>query len=291
VGNQAKFTYPIYNIGDPVTGTVFTSTVQGTNSTLSSNAAGTGCTNTSTSAVCNLGTVNTSSFTANGSNATLSSSTSVTVTATASQPTTPYSSTQNIGNSAVLNVAGTTFQSTTQQFVSVNDFVVQATPNSQTVTAGNQATYTVTVTPTGVIPQSVSLGSCSNLPAGANCAFSGNPIPNLNNGPQSRTLDITTTPRVTTPASLFRTGKILYAFWFPVSGLALIGAGATRRRRWLAGLFVVCTLGTMVLQAGCGSKSGSTGTTTGTPAGSYIITMNATSGSATRSTAVTLVVK
>ncbi len=241
--------------------------------------------------MCNLGTVNTSNLTTSGSTNTLSSLTKVDITVTASQPTPPLASTSSIGNSGVLTIAGTSFQSTTSQAALVNDFVVQAAPNSQTVTAGNQATYTVTVTPTGVIPEAVSLGSCSNLPAGATCVFSGNPIPNLNNGAQNRTLDITTTPRVTTPASLFRSSRILYAFWFPVTGLALVGAGATRRRRWLAGLFIVCTLGFMVLQAGCGSKSGNPGTTTGTPAGTYTITMNATSGSATRSTAVTLVVK
>jgi hypothetical protein len=50
-------------------------------------------------------------------------------------------------------------------------------------------------------------------------------------------------------------------------------------------------LGVMVLQAGCGSSSGNSTTTTGTPAGSYTITMNATSGGASRSTAVTLVVQ
>jgi len=175
--------------------------------------------------------------------------------------------------------------------VQVNDFTVQAAPNSQTVTAGNQATYTVTVTPTGIIPQSVSLGSCSGLPAGASCTFSSNPIPNLNSGAQSRTLVIGTTPRVTTPASLFNVSRILYAFWFPISGLALIGSGMTRKRRWLAGAFIVFTLGVVVLQAGCGSSSGNSSTTTGTPAGTYTVTMNATSGSATRSTAVILVVR
>jgi Beta-propeller repeat len=293
VGNQVKFTYPIYNTSDPVTGGVFTSTVQGTNSTISSlPSAGSGtCTNTTTTATCNLGTVNTSSSTTSGSTTTLASSTTVTVTVTAGAPTTPLGATSSIGNSGVLNIAGTSFQSTTSLTALVNDFIVQATPASQTVTAGNQATYTITVTPTGVIGQSVSLGSCSGLPAGASCTFSNNPIANLNSGAQNRTLQITTTPRVTTPASLFRSGKILYAFWFPVSGLALIGVGATRRRRWLAGLFIVCALGAMVLQAGCGSKSGNSSSTTGTPAGTYTVTMNATSGTATRSTAVTLVVK
>ena len=173
----------------------------------------------------------------------------------------------------------------------VNDFVVSASPNSQTVTAGNQATYTITVTPTGVIPESVSLGSCSGLPAGAACTFSGNPIPNLNNLAQSRTLNITTTPRVTTPAGLFRSRSIFYAFWLPISGLAFVGVGVTRKRRWLAGALVSLTVALMALQAGCSSSSSNTTTTAGTPAGTYTVTMSASSGSASRTTAVTLVVQ
>jgi hypothetical protein len=169
---------------------------------------------------------------------------------------------------------------------------VQATPNTQQVTAGNQATYTVTVTPTGTggIPESVTLGPCSNLPPGAACTFASNPIPNLNNLAQNRTLEITTTARVTTPASLFRRGSILYAFWLPISGLAFVGIGA-KRKRWLAGAFVVCTIAFVVVQVGCSSSGSKTTTTAGTPAGTYTITVNGTSGSATRSTAVTLVVQ
>jgi hypothetical protein len=106
----------------------------------------------------------------------------------------------------------------------------------------------------------------------------------------SSTLDITTTPRVTTPANLFHTGGPVYAFWFPISGLALIGAGATRKRLWLAGAFLICLLLFVLLQAGCGSSSSNTATTTGTPAGTYTVTVSATSG-ATRSTAVTLIVQ
>jgi hypothetical protein len=129
------------------------------------------------------------------------------------------------------------------------------------------------------------------LPAGAACTFSGNPIPNLNNLAQSRTLNITTTPRVTTPAGLFRSRSIFYAFWLPISGLAFVGVGVTRKRRWLAGALVSLTVALMALQAGCSSSSSNTTTTAGTPAGTYTVTMSASSGSASRTTAVTLVVQ
>jgi hypothetical protein len=47
----------------------------------------------------------------------------------------------------------------------------------------------------------------------------------------------------------------------------------------------------VVLQSACGYKRSNTSSTTGTPAGTYNITVNATSGSAVRSTVVQLVVK
>jgi hypothetical protein len=97
-----------------------------------------------------------------------------------------------------------------------------------------------------------------------------------------------TQPRVTIPGSLFRPGPV-YAFWFPVSGLAMIGAGISRKRRLRLGIFFAAVVGTVVFQAGCGSSSRNTTTTTGTPTGTYIITINATSV-AVRSTTVQLTV-
>jgi len=190
-----------------------------------------------------------------------------------------------------LNIAGSTFQATLSQQAQVNDFTVQASPATQTVTAGNQATYTVTVTPTGIFPNSVSLGPCTGLPAGASFTFTQNPIPNLNNLAQNRTLEITTTARVTTPASLFRHSDIFYGFWLPISGLAFIGAGVTRKRRWVMGLIIAAALAVMLLQSGCSNYRSNTKTVAGTPAGTYTVTIGATSGTANRSTTVTLVVQ
>ena len=292
VGNKVTFTYPVYNTGDPVVGAVFTATVQGANSQISSGTAGGGsCTTTTNTAVCNLGTVNTNTATTVGSTTTLTSTTSITITVLPTAPNPPFVSTTTIGNSGVLTIAGSSFQATLGQQAQVNDYTVQATPATQTVTAGNQATYSVTVTPTGIFPNSVSLGPCTGLPAGAACTFAQNPIPNLNNLAQNRTLAITTTPRVTTPASLFRHGNIVYGFWVPVSGLAFIGAGVTRRRRWLIVIVIACAIGAMLLQSGCSSYRSNSKTVTGTPAGTYTVTVDAASGSATRSTTVTLVVQ
>jgi hypothetical protein len=294
VGSSVTFTYSIYNFSDPVTGAIFSDSIGlPANSAITGATASPGtCTTNSTSAICNLGTVNTSNTTTSGTTTTTSVAATVTITVSATPPTaigtTPIKP-PSIGNSGTLTVSGTNFQKTASGTASVNDFGVSVTSaNTQTVNPGEQGTYQVQVTPTGPFPESVSLACGTGLPSGATCKFSDvNPIPNLNNGPQSRTLEITTTARVTTPASLNRPGGIFYAFWLPISGLALVGGGISRRKRWLMAIAVSALLGGMLLQAGC-SNTSSSSTTSGTPAGSYTIPINATSGSATRSTAVIL---
>jgi hypothetical protein len=291
VGNQVTFKYSIYNTGDPVVGVLFTDTVVPNSTFVSATASPGTCPTTAVSGtvVCNLGTVPTSVTTTSGTTSTTAPAATVTVviasivpTVTGVMPPQP----PPISNSATLSAGpGSSAQGT----ATVNDFGIQVVgANSQTVTAGAPAFYTIQVTPTGPIPESVSLSCGSGLPSGAACAFTNNPIPNLSNGPQSRSLEITTQARVTTPGSLFRPGPV-YAFWFPVSGLAVLGAGVSRKRRLLLGVFFAAVLGMVVLQAGCGSKSSGTSTTTGTPAGTYTITVNATSV-AVRTTTVQLTV-
>ena len=100
--------------------------------------------------------------------------------------------------------------------------------------------------------------------------------------------------RVTTPASLFPVGRPFYAALFPISGLALLGFGIggkkSRGRRVLLTLLLGGFFSLIVFQAGCGSSS-STSTTTGTPAGTYNLTVTATSGNATRTQQIVLVVQ
>jgi hypothetical protein len=176
----------------------------------------------------------------------------------------------------------------------VNDFSVAVSPATATVAAGVPTSYTVMVTPTGNIPETVTL-SASGAPSGGTTTFpNGATFTNLSSGAQSRQLVVNTTPRVTTPASLFPAGRPFYAALFPVSGLALFGIGIggrkSRRRRLLMALLLGGFFALIMFHAGCGSSSKTT-TTTGTPAGTYNLTVTATSGSATRTQQIVLVVQ
>jgi hypothetical protein len=297
VGGQVTFVYSIYNTGDPVAGVVFTINV-GANTTFvsaSGSTSGSSCASTTNGTiVCNLGTVGTSST---------STSTGLTspaqVTVKVNVTTTNLQQTLSVGNSGTLSVPGAVpafTPVTVSGSALVNDFAVNiAPPSAATVIAGGVATYTAKVSPIPLIagpnsgfPASVSLSCASGLPAGASCSFTNNPIPDMLHGPQSRTFEITTTARVTTPASLFHSGPT-YALWMPILGVGLLGAGISRKRRLLLGAFLAAVLGTALFQAACGGGSSST-TTTGTPAGTYTVTVNATAG-ATRSTTLQLTVQ
>ena len=85
-----------------------------------------------------------------------------------------------------------------------------------------------------------------------------------------------------------------YATWLPVSGLAFVGLGIGSRmrgkRRVLGGLALLALVTLILLQPACGGHSSST-TTTGTPAGTYTITVTATSGTFSQTVPITLVVQ
>jgi hypothetical protein len=302
VGSPVTFTYYIYNTGDPVSGVVFTDTL-GVNSgsTSASTSQGT-CSSAVTTGTlsCTLGTVNSSTLTtlttANscGSFQTVNYAARVTVTVDA--PTTILQGSGSVGNSASLSFPGGSL-ATVGGSATVNDYSINATltspSTSSTIPSGAAVDYSVLVTPTGSgFPESVSIACGAGLPAGSSCSFplpTGSTISSMSTGPQSRTLAISTTARVTTTAGLLRhdTG---YALWLPILGVGLMGAGISRRRRMLLGVFFAMVLGMTLLQAGCSSSS-TTQTTTGTPAGTYTVTVNATSGTATRTTTVQFTVE
>jgi hypothetical protein len=178
----------------------------------------------------------------------------------------------------------------------VNDYSIAAIPpTTQSKPAGVPAIYTVQVTPGGKggIPESVTLG-CGTLPTGAACSFNNSTIPNLNSGPANRTLEITTTARTTTSTRLWEKGGPLFATLLPISGLTLLGAGVSRKKSrkgyWLTSLALGAFFGLVLLQAGCGGSKSVT-TTSGTPAGTYTVVVNATSGTIVRSTTVQLTVQ
>jgi hypothetical protein len=285
VGNQVTFKYTITNTGDPVSDVTFVDNLQCSSTlatfvsaTTAGGSAGNGCSAPVNSTVqCNLGTIEAAAV------------------PTVTVILTPFIAPASLCNSAQVSANGVGTMPVTAPPATVNDFQVSVAPPTANVTAGMPATYTVTVSPTGPIPNTISLSCSSGLPTGATCTFpNGASIPNLNNGSAvTRQLVINTTARVTTPASLWKRGGPVYAMWFPISGLALLGVGfggkITRKRYGLLALLLAGFIGLIVFQAGC-SSSKSTNITTGTPAGTYPLTITSTSGSASRTFPISLTV-
>ena len=287
VGNNATFTYTITNNGDLTTGIIFTDVLPSTATFVSANSSPgqSSCPApvSSSTVTCTVGTLN------GGAVGTVTVVLAPTLPALPLQP-------GSLSDGGKVSIFGTSAVVTpaAPAVAVVNNFGVGISPTSATVAAGIPASYTVTVTPTGNIPNTVTL-SVTGAPTGGTATFpNGTSFTNLSSGPQSRQLVVNTTARVTTPASLFPAGRPFYAAFLPVSGLALLGAGIggrkSRRRRVLMAALLGCFFALVLFQVGCGSSSTTT-TTSGTPAGTYNLTVTATSGSATRTQQIVLVVQ
>ncbi len=174
--------------------------------------------------------------------------------------------TSSIGVSASNN--GLAFSDAAPIEITVTNFALAAAPASATVTAGQSATYHLTLAAQGgAFANPVSL-SCRNLPVGAACSFGPAPV-TPGAGAADSTLTITTAPRPR--ASQARVGPIDSAARISQSistsalSIALLAtlALAARRRprrmlsRMLAALVVVYSCG--------GSNNGATVTPTPTP--------------------------
>jgi len=179
--------------------------------------------------------------------------------------------------------------------VQVTSYTLDVQPPSFTVAAGNTAIYTATVTPQGNYTASVSLSCPSGLPGGTGtgCTFSTNPITLSGTSPSSVQISITTTARTSTTGSLRHTGP-LYAVFLPIGGLTLLGLGLggkyTRRQRVIGLLMLLLLVSLIAVQPAC-SHSSSTTINSGTPAGTYAVTVSATSGSFSQTNQISLVVQ
>lgn len=286
MGSQVSFAYTVTNSGEFTNGVTFTDFLptSGVTFVSATTSPGTCGGPTNNTVLCNIGTLN------------AAATATVTVIVTPVPPTLPGGSV-TLGNSASAYV-GQSLLATASASVTVNDFKLVVAPAAATVPAGVPAVFTATVTPSANsgFPDSVSISCGSGLPTGATCVpGNNNPIPNLNSGAQSSQLVINTTARVTTTTDLRHgasPGFPFYATWLPVSGMALLGVGlgGKRRRRWLMVLIMVGLFALILFLPGCHTAATVT-TTTGTPAGTYSVTVNAVSGNATRTTLVTLVVQ
>jgi len=285
LGNQATFTYTIKNSGpDTASNVLFSDQLPITGATFNSITASPGsCVTTPVNGLvtCTIGTLEPNS----------TSSATVTVVLTP----TVASTLVNVGCLSVNG--GTSCGLSSTNTVPVTDFTVAASPNSATVTAGQPASFNVTVTPQPTYTAQVSLSCSSGLPTGASCSFTTTPLTIPSTGAVSSTMVINTTARVTTTTQLRKwLGGSAYATWFPISGLALLGAGLGRtgfgrkKKRGIEIGLLAALFALLLFLPSCGTTKTTT-TTTGTPAGTYIVTVSGTSGSASHTSTLTLIVQ
>lgn len=175
-----------------------------------------------------------------------------------------------------------------QVVVSGTDFTFSVSPDSVSVIPGQSATLKA---PVGLQSNAAAVifGPCTGLPAESTCGVS----PSSISSNSTAVLTVTTTGPHTVAANrlpALDTGGV----WTTGFGLAFacvfLPGGLRRRRRSALPALAVVTL--LVMGPGCGGGGGGGGhTDPGTPAGSYNVTLTATSGSLTHSTTFTLVVQ
>lgn len=174
-------------------------------------------------------------------------------------------------------------------------FAVAVSPASATVTPGQSATFTITVTPAGGFATAVTL-SCGALPSQASCAFATPSVTPSAGQPVQLMLTVST---AASTADLRQNPLGLPGRepWFPagavVSVAGLLGLARVRRashrwRQWLQAVAVLTTACALSLSLlGCGGGGGSTTPSNpGTPAGTSSISISATAtGSSSPQTA------
>jgi hypothetical protein len=151
------------------------------------------------------------------------------------------------------------------------------TPSSATVQAGSTATYSLSVGGSGM-SGSASL-SCTGAPTGATCSI-----------PTSVSLNSTTASNFTVTVITSSRSRAGLLWWFSTYGIFALGLQPRRLPRRRTALILLFTLLLAICSCGGGTSQPSSNPT-GTPPGTYMLTVTAISGSVTQSLPLTLVVQ
>jgi hypothetical protein len=189
----------------------------------------------------------------------------------------------NPNNTSTQNVATATFEAT--------NFSASILPSSATVVAGSTAHYSVDVNASPGFGANVSF-QCSSLPVGASCGFQPATLSFNGSNNQSSALSVTTTARPPTTITSTKSRGPVYALWLMAPGLALLSLGSRKRRRnRLLGFLALSTLFALVVLLPACSHTKEQPVVSGTPAGTYPLTVTATSGTNSQSIGFTLTVQ
>ena len=173
-------------------------------------------------------------------------------------------------------------------------FTLSAAPASVMITAGQTATYTISVSPTSGFSSEVTL-SCSGAPQGSTCTITPSTVAPSGNAAATATVTVvsqkrTLVPPLTVPGDFPPPSTGLWTLGF-LGMLALAFLAATRGRRLKAGLVLAAAMLALVVWASCGGGGSTVGVPRGTPAGEYTLTFTGAAGSGTQQTTVQLTVQ
>jgi hypothetical protein len=167
------------------------------------------------------------------------------------------------------------------------DFSIAASPSSASVAAGSSVSFTVTVAALNGFTTPVAL-TCTGAPANSTCTLSPTSVTPSASGATSSGSVVTVARTVGTMAAprtdLFRTGPPI-PVWLVALILVALAACLARRQpapRKLAWTFAILLA---LSQTSCSGLP-----QTGTPAGTYTLTITGTAGSSTHQTTVSLTV-
>ncbi len=273
VGVNVTYTLTVANAGpEAATGVILTDTLPG-GTTFGSTATSQGtCSQSMGVVTCALGTINAQS--------------TATVTIVAATPGTAGTIT-NTANVTLNEFDPNLANNSASAMTDVVDFQISVMPASVTVTRGNTAVYTVTLTPVGGRFDFVITLDCEMEPTATTCIFSPSGA-TPGGGAINATLSLRTTAP-STAANQTTSLSPIYAVWL-LAPLGLLAIVAGRRKRTIVLLAVLFLM--LSLQAGCGGGSSEMPMTNpGTPLGTHTFTVRGIVGTLQHSTTVMVVVQ
>lgn len=192
-----------------------------------------------------------------------------------------------------------TLQSVSPASGNTADFSAAVSPTTSTINAGQSATFTLSVTPSGGFNHVV-MFTCSGMPTGASCTVSPSSVTLNGSNAATATVTVMTTQRsgfFTWPELRVRPRTAPWG-WIALLTCILFWVGLMKSRRIQGrGLGFVLSCSVILLAALCSSCGSGTVTPTpgkgppgGTPAGTYTIVVTGTSGNVSHAASTQLTV-